>query len=456
MYAVEAELIADGSKRGKARFSAWRKKHFLSHFNVNPGKYGAPFFRHHFKMQVLEPLHMAELGNPKIPWKHGVLNNASDDAREAISEQLKVWKHPLDCRRKDDNRCRAAKWFTGERWASFCAGERGSPGGPIAIATLVLVIADDMQQRGVDIGSEASSDAARAAPAQPSKTATGRNSFAARNAARAVVAVPDSSTDEHDLSTRAQLRHVPSSMQLCADQEDIEVIKSIFGSRAQTIINALLAFDAYFNWYFPFKESIPLFCDTALREQRAFDNCCSAIDMHEAFERLSIRSHKSFLPHGAIFKTTRDILAVGDVWAFSITALELQNAETKRTAQSSGSRRLQVSTSGFTQKALTSKEGPSALVQTKGYSTTMCVSTLKNLLVSQVLKRGSGLYATPSARKKERLFGVNGSGRTSLPHSGIKLEARMKVEANYSPRLDTCLKAFVRLIAARASDIVDA
>ena len=45
------------------------------------------------------------------------------------------------------------KWFTGEKWATFCSGERGSPGGPIAVATLVLIIADDMQARGVTRGS---------------------------------------------------------------------------------------------------------------------------------------------------------------------------------------------------------------------------------------------------------------------------------------------------------------
>ena len=34
----------------------------------------------------------------------------------------------------------------------LCAGERGSPGGPVAIATLMLIVADDMQLRGVTCG----------------------------------------------------------------------------------------------------------------------------------------------------------------------------------------------------------------------------------------------------------------------------------------------------------------
>ena len=74
----------------------------------------------------------------------------------------------------------------------------------------------------------------------------------------------------------------------------------------------------------------------------------NAIDMHEIFERVSIRNHGSFLPHGAIFKVTQDILEVGDVWAFNLSPLELQNAETKRTANSGGSRRLQMSSEGET------------------------------------------------------------------------------------------------------------
>eukprot|EP00965_Chrysotila_dentata_P037668 1252815-Pleurochrysis_carterae.AAC.1 len=136
----------------------------------------------------------------------------------------------------------------------------------------------------------------------------------------------------------------------------------MFGSRAQTLINVLLAFDAYFKWYFPFEASIPLLCDYSLREARAFENMRDATDMVEAFERVSIRSHKSFLPHGAIFKVTRDILEVGDVWAVDLSPLELQNAETKRVATSSGSKRLVLTTEGFQRQPMRGKsEGPARM-----------------------------------------------------------------------------------------------
>eukprot|EP00966_Prymnesium_polylepis_P190941 4424984-Prymnesium_polylepis.1 len=67
-----------------------------------------------------------------------------------------------------------------------------------------------------------------------------------------------------------------------------------------------------------------------VRVGRALDNCRLAIDMHEMFERVAINNHGSFLPHGAIFKISRDILCVADVWACGTSPLELQNAETKR------------------------------------------------------------------------------------------------------------------------------
>ena len=110
----------------------------------------------------------------------------------------------------------------------------------------------------------------------------------------------------------------------------------MYGSRAQTLINSLLAFDAFFAWYYPLKEGIDADSTMAEREARALDNCRRAIDLHEIYERSSIRGHGSFMPHGTIFKVTRDILKVGDIWAYCTSALELQNAETKRVGPPTG------------------------------------------------------------------------------------------------------------------------
>ena len=225
----------------------------------------------------------------------------------------------------------------------------------------------------------------------------------------------------------------------------------MFGSRAQTLINALLSFDGYFAWYYPFKESIPRDSSTAEAEARALENCRTAIDMSEIYERVSIANHKSFIPHAAIYKVSRDILRVHDEWAFSLSPLELQNAETKRTANTGGSRRLKLSTEGEARKPMRgSSQGPEQLVKTKGYSTTMALSTLRKLRATQYLRRGDDIEATPASRRQERLFGASGPGRLSTRSSGVKLE-RLR-QTGYLPREDTCLAAFVRLLAEATTE----
>ena len=160
--------------------------------------------------------------------------------------------------------------------------------------------------------------------------------------------------------------------------------------------------------------------------------------MHEIYERCAIRKHGSFMPHGAIFKTTRDILSVGDIWRYCTSALELQNAETKRVAKSGGSCRQKMSSSGETRRGV---EGVAHA--TIGYATTQCISTLRKLLGAKTLRRGDGVIALPESRRKERLLEV---GRTSLASKYVKSEVLCR---DYNPRLDTCIKAFVRLLASQ-------
>ena len=77
----------------------------------------------------------------------------------------------------------------------------------------------------------------------------------------------------------------------------------------------------------------------------------------------------------------------------------------------------------------------------------MALSPLNKLLAAQVLRSGDGVFSIPESRRKERLFGVTGIGRTKALSTGVKIE---KLGADYDPRADTCIKAFVRLLAARA------
>ena len=76
----------------------------------------------------------------------------------------------------------------------------------------------------------------------------------------------------------------------------------------------------------------------------------------------------------------------------------------------------------------------------------MAISTLKRLLGMQYLRRGDGVLATPDSRRKERLFGESGTGRLSLSSRGMK----QIFGPDYDPREDSCIKAFVRLLAAIA------
>ena len=72
----------------------------------------------------------------------------------------------------------------------------------------------------------------------------------------------------------------------------------------------------------------------------------------------------------------------------------------------------------------------------------MAISTLRKLLAAQKLRRGFGALALPDSRRKERLM----AGRTKILATGVKLEL---VDKDYDPRKDTCLRAFVRLLAAQ-------
>jgi len=58
-------------------------------------------------------------------------------------------------------------------------------------------------------------------------------------------------------------------------------------------------------------------------------------------------------------------------------------------------------------------EGPARLVETKGYSTTMAISTFRKVEAAQVLQRGAaeGVHM-PESRRRERVFGEGGPGRS--------------------------------------------
>ena len=469
LLAKEAELLADTSKTGKQRLSAWQMEHAwkgkLPHFNVRPGERGKPMLRHHMMRQILDALHLAKLGLPKCPWKHGIKNNSSEECRDRLSEQLKEWRHPLEMGKKGTSTYqRENKWFTGEKWASFCAGKSGSPGGPIAIATLVMIIADDLTRRGVDSGEGEAKAIVPVGVVSKKPAAGGRNSFADRQAAareqqvnaaaKKPAVAPKPTVADVQLAERTRIMKQPSTFELELPEEDkdcLKVIREIYGSRATTLINILLSFDAYFAWYYPYNTGCALDSTVLVKEERALENCRTAIDMQEMFERVSFFNHGSFLPHSAVFKISRDILLVADPNDFDLSALELQNAETKRVFESAGSRHMTFAGSievhrkdkdGVVQLLTTTKRG--ALISGSRGSTS--VSILTHLLSTGYLRRGDGLYTMPDSRRSERLFGDNARGRTS----NIKLEVPQA--PGYKPEKDSCVRALALILAMRATN----
>ena len=144
------------------------------------------------------------------------------------------------------------------------------------------------------------------------------------------------------------------------------------------------------------------------------------------------------MPHAAVFKMTRDIIKVGDIWRYCLSALELQNASTKRVAKSGGSCRQTMSTSSETRRGTLG-----TVSKTVGYRTSQCLSVLRKLLAGSVLRMGDGVITLPENRRRERLLGV---GRTKLTSKWVKQEVANR---DYNPREDTCIKAFVRSLAAQ-------
>ena len=141
------------------------------------------------------------------------------------------------------------------------------------------------------------------------------------------------------------------------------------------------------------------------------------------------------IAHAATHKVTRDILLVGDVWATDLSPLELQNAETKRVAESSGSRRLELSKSSSQLSSLKCAQGPANLLKTKGYSSTVALSVLRHLVMQNQPRRGDGLYKVPDSRRKQRLFE---HGRTKHASTGFKKS--FSVQMNTRPNLTLASK----------------
>ena len=179
--------------------------------------------------------------------------------------------------------------------------------------------------------------------------------------------------------------------------------------------------------------------------RRALENMQLAVDMHEMFERVSLGLHGSFMPHAAIYKITQSILEVGDVEAFDTSPLEMQNAETKRKARSTGATNRTTIPEGVSQRGPRKEEGPPGLHTVAARAATTATTTLKKLLTSNHLQRGKpdAPAAIPAERRTEKTFGSTGTGRSKPERSGVKLQ---QTSQEIRPRDDSVLLALTRMI----------
>ena len=86
------------------------------------------------------------------------------------------------------------------------------------------------------------------------------------------------------------------------------------------------------------------------------------------------------------------------------------------------------------------KEGAAPLVITKGYKSTMAISTMQHMLAAQHLRQPDVEHSLPESRRKARLLLA---GRTKLERVGVKHCVR---DRDYDPGSDTCIEAFGRLL----------
>ena len=490
----EARLLADQTKKGIAAHTKWRLEHGHAHYNTQPHSAGEGTFDVDLSsQQYLCNLHGPLLNLPKhSPWSHGILRNASDDGCTSISETLKLMKHPLDCRKKDAGRVKQEKWFTGERYQTFVKGGRGSPGGPKAIAQIVMCLATDL----VKHRDRVDPSAPMAGPPKVSRGA-GKGGVASRfigfdapTTSSAPVSQPAIPTHA-ELTAQARARteqgriariqlhtaasapaRQPTALELACDDDDLALIRRHYGSFAQLVINALLVWDGAFALFWVQSERIGWRCPAAVSVKHALDLCRASIDLHEISERVSLQQCKSWYNHLWEYCMIDHILLTGE--PLSISDLELLNGLLKRTAKSNATTRIELSDQAKEARAEAEaaaaaeddadegEEGDEeqVVVSRKPYASTMSWQVITFLVLQQQHRKDDDAI---KFRTAERLFGEHGSGRSSLPKKQKMVEPTTavlfaKALETYSssagkvdvtavePRADTCVKAFCRLL----------
>jgi len=489
LLATIAEFKADTTAGADRRFSVWRMAHaqggtgVVGHGNVQPGPDGAPMMDLDSMLYFLiDLLHGLYLNLPYNGFKAAYLRHCPDPCRAILSSYLKdEVKHPLDLRKKGDGRVREQKWYKGESFASMVKGERGSPGGPTVYAHMAMIIAQYLQTH-TPAPTPAPATKSRS-PSAPRPPAAGRGRGRGRVADGAPAPAPlpagrgrgrgqwrglapppsyaESSDDEREAdpsppppAPEPTIEHVPTQVELAADQPALAKIRAAFGPHAQLIINMLLSADAFLKlfWtlHYVHHPDVHLNCEQVKADEFALAVCRDAIDFNEMLIRVTAGNLKAYYSHLFSLRVPLQISMVKDLWCYYLGPLELNNAATKRRAERNASKHLVTTAEGTSTAPVGRNQLKAAaargeevatgkVVVTKGYSTSLTYQTATHRGAALAMKRSNLGIQT---REGTRLFGDGGPGRISRKRAGPKLKNMGKVWID--PMDDTAVGAFVR------------
>ena len=131
--------------------------------------------------------------------------------------------------------------------------------------------------------------------------------------------------------------------------------------------------------------------------------------------------------------------------ACDTSPLEMQNAETKRKARSTGATNRTTIPEGVSQRGPRKKEGLAGLYKVAARAATTATTTLKKAVASYNLQRDKpgAPAAIPAERRTEKTFGSTGTSRSKPERSGVKLQ---QTSQEIRPQDDSVLLALTRMI----------
>ena len=158
----------------------------------------------------------------------------------------------------------------------------------------LLIMLEDLKMTG---GVEVDGDEVDPGPVAAPAPAPAQTSTSGRSARIARSAMASSSVERADLEKMSysklfvELTFAESFVerQFFAEHAGAtDSLRAKYGNWAIPAIRTALAFDAYFSWYYAWRDKVPLDAPRKDKEERALENMQLAVDMHEMFERVSL------------------------------------------------------------------------------------------------------------------------------------------------------------------------